>query len=250
MNEPHFYSVKGIRREGIPPSMTYPIHEMFHTFQGEGVHMGKAAFFVRTFGCPVHCPWCDSAGTWHPEWTPKDVEKLTAEQIAVEAAGSGAPIVVVTGGEPTIFDLTPLVVALVVRNLKVHLETSGGFTIRGGFDWITLSPKKWKPPLEESIAKVDEFKLIIEEPNDIPFYLNMLRDLGSPWESDKRPVWLHPEWSQRDNKEVLNAISEVAKRGNGVLRAGWQLHKCYSVDSKDPRSRPLVPLGGVKEKGY
>jgi 7-carboxy-7-deazaguanine synthase len=227
--------------------MTYPVHEMFHTFQGEGVHMGRAAFFVRLFGCPVHCPFCDSAGTWHKDWVPKDVERMGPCQIAAEAAGSGAPLVVVTGGEPAVHDLTPLVIELVGKGLKVHLETSGGFPIKGGFDWVTLSPKKWKPPLMANVRRADEFKLIIETPDDIGFYLDLLRSDGS---LGLRPIWLHPEWSHRDDKEVLDAISEKVKRGQGILRAGWQLHKLYKTDALDPRSRPLVPLGGVKEKGY
>jgi 7-carboxy-7-deazaguanine synthase len=229
---------------------TYPIHEMFSTFQGEGIHMGRAAFFVRTFGCPVMCPWCDSAGTWHPDWVPKDVRRLTPLDIALEAKASGAPIVVITGGEPTIFDLTPLVIELVRARLKSHLETSGSFPIRGGFDWITLSPKKWKHPLPVNVQSADEFKLIIETPDDITFYLDLLRCSGFDWLRNHRPVWLHPEWGHREDKAVLDAISNAAKKGLGILRAGWQLHKLYRVDSKDPRSRSLVPLGGVKEQGY
>jgi 7-carboxy-7-deazaguanine synthase len=234
-------------------SVTLPVHEMFHTFQGEGIHMGRAAFFVRLFGCPVHCPWCDSAGTWHPEWTPKDVMKLTPELIAGYAASSGAPIVVITGGEPAVYDLEPLVIALVEKGLKVNLETSGGFSIKGGFDWITLSPKKWKPPLAESVCRADEFKIIVEAPADIKFYLDLLRDRGwvPPTPHRSCPVWLHPEWSQRENADVLDAISHAVKHGAIFnLRAGWQLHKLYKIDALDPGSRPLVPLGGVKEKGY
>jgi len=237
---------------------TYPIHERFHTWQGEGVHMGKAAFFIRTFGCPVQCPWCDSAGTWHPTWVPKDVQRMTAAELAQEARESGAQFAVITGGEPTVYDLGPLTDALDEQLLDVHLETSGGFEIRGGFDWITLSPKKWKSPLAESVKLADEFKIIVEEPADIQHYLNLLEAFGFNWREQgwrqrptwPRSVWLHPEWSQRDNRDVLNAISNAVKKGCGILRAGFQMHKLYRVDLADERSRAPVPLGGKPEKGF
>jgi 7-carboxy-7-deazaguanine synthase len=227
----------------------YRVHERFATFQGEGVHVGLPAFFIRLFGCPVQCPWCDSAGTWHPDWVPDEVEKMTAEELVDEALRANTPRVVITGGEPAIYDLTELTEALQDEGLSVHLETSGAFELKGAVDWITLSPKKWKHPIQDMVADANEFKYIIEKPEDIHFYHALLLSLGyHPNEST--PIWLHPEWSQRDNKDVLNAISKTVACGKDVFRAGWQLHKLYQVDGLDSRSRPLVPLGGDEAKGY
>ncbi|MGK0176927.1 MAG: 7-carboxy-7-deazaguanine synthase, partial [Lentimonas sp.] len=131
--------------------MKLPIHERFYSFQGEGVHAGRAAYFIRTFGCPVHCPWCDSAGTWHPDYIPKKIARFEPEELAAEAAKTAAEFTVITGGEPTIHDLTNLTEELHAVGQKVHLETSGAFAIKGTFDWITLSPKRWKLPLAENI---------------------------------------------------------------------------------------------------
>ena len=125
---------------------TLPIHERFHSFQGEGCHAGRAAFFIRTYGCPVHCPWCDSAGTWHPDLKPDALNRMDVAALAEEAAAARPAFVVVTGGEPAIHDLAPLTDALRAAGLPVHLETSGAFPVRGHFDWITLSPKRWKLP--------------------------------------------------------------------------------------------------------
>ncbi len=208
--------------------------------------MGRAAFFVRTYGCPVHCTFCDAAGTWHPDYVPQGVQKLTPEEITLEADNSGAELIVVTGGEPAIFDLAPLVAELQPK--KVHLETSGAFPIKGDFDWVTLSPKRAKLPLTEAIWRADEFKLIIEHPDDIDYFLMQLVDRGLVLESG-RPVWLHPEWSKREDKDVLNSITSAVKKSR-VLRAGWQMHKLYLADALDKRSRPLVPLGGDPNKGY
>jgi len=229
----------------------YPIHETFHTFQGEGVHMGKPAFFIRTFGCPVHCPWCDSAGTWHPDYVPVDVQRQSTEDLVLQVLESRAPFAVLTGGEPAVHDLTELTTALQNHGIRVHLETSGAFPLKGRFDWITLSPKRWRMPLMDNVTLADEFKLIVEiGMEDIAFYYTALKDLGLREQS--RPIWLHPEWSQHNNPAVLSAISETVK-GSGTgedFRAGWQLHKLYKVDLADKRSRPAVPLGGNPKLGY
>lgn len=206
--------------------------------------MGKPAFFIRLFGCPVHCPWCDSAGTWHPTWVPKFVDHFTADELCGEIE-TNADFVVITGGEPAIHDLTDLVAA--IRTKPVHLETSGAFPIKGidWIDWVTLSPKKWMMPLDENVDLADEFKIIVETPDDIDFYLN---DVPKSFNGS---IWLHPEWSQHKNPEVLKAICNAVKnRPRPGLRAGWQLHKNYMVDVFDSRSKANVPLGGDLKKGF
>lgn len=219
-----------------------PVHERFMSWQGEGVHAGRAAFFIRLYGCPVHCPWCDSAGTWHPAFAPIDLAYRPPDDLAWEAAGSGAPFVVITGGEPAIHDLTALTGALRAHGLPCHLETSGGFPIRGTFDWITVSPKWRKLPLKENLEQAHEWKLIIEDENSVDRWIEYLGDKPAV-----AHVWLHPEWSQRDNPAVLNAINRAVKQRGDPFRAGYQLHKCFAVDEEDDRSRTAVPLGGVPD---
>lgn len=207
--------------------------------------MGRSAYFIRLFGCPVQCPWCDSAGTWHPDYVPAAIERIGVEALAESAAESGAPFAVITGGEPAIHDLGPLTRALARRGLGRHLETSGAFPIRGDFDWITLSPKWQKLPLAETLAQASEFKLIVESKDSIQRWLEAIGpQLGA------RPVWLHPEWSQRANPEVLECITRAVKERGGAFRAGYQLHKLYKADALDPRSRAEAPLGGKPELGY
>lgn len=230
-----------------------PIHETFHAFQGEGVHMGRSAFFIRTYGCPVHCPWCDSAGTWHPNWIPPEgVVRRSAESLVEEARMAMPEFIVVTGGEPAVHDLTDLCEAAHEAMLPVHLETSGAFPLegKGKFDWVTVSPKKWKMPLADLVLRADELKIIVEELGDIPFYYEMMKMLGWHPTGPEQPVWLHPEWGQRENPEVLNAICQAVSDGRGMFRAGWQIHKLYKVDQLDNRVRSPVPLGGNEMKGY
>lgn len=214
--------------------------------------MGKPAFFIRLYGCPLKCGFCDSAGTWHPDYhVPEDIGHLPVDFLVREVLNAAARMVIITGGEPAIHDLTELVFALNKRNIQVHIETSGAFPIKGKVDWITCSPKKAKPPLPEVVRIADEFKFIIEEPGDIPFYYGTLLNAGATEKhlQEDIPIWLHPEWSQRENPKVLQAICSAVKELKG-FRAGWQVHKLYKVDNLDPRARPPVPLGGNPEKGY
>ncbi len=208
--------------------------------------MGRAAFFIRTFGCPMHCPWCDSAGTWHPDYVPKTINRMSVADLVKEAADSRAAFVVVTGGEPAIHDLTELTTALNAVGMPVHLETSGAFPIKGTFDWITVSPKnKWaKPMLSENIVKADEFKFIIEHPDDIPAFAGLIYKRSWP-PTPLRPIWLHPEWSKRnDVRGVLDAITQYVKLFGDPFRVGYQLHKIFKADALDNRAAQLAPLGG------
>lgn len=235
-----------------------PIHEQFYTFQGEGLHAGRAAYFIRTFGCPVHCPWCDSAGTWHPDYIPEKVIRWAVEDLVAEVTKTVAEFVVVTGGEPAIHVLAPLVDALHAVERPVHLETSGAFPIRGDFDWITLSPKRWKRPLTENIERAHEFKIIVDQAGAIEEYVGMLKAIAEGGDSsasklarhESRPVWLHPEWSKHGDAATLDAITEWVKAQGAPYRAGWQMHKHYAADLKDARSAPPAPLGGDVTKGF
>ena len=217
-----------------------PVNECFHTWQGEGVHLGKSAYFIRLQGCPVKCPWCDPAGTWHPDWKPKDLLTVSPQTLAEQAKDSNCEIVVITGGEPTIYDLTDLTTELSNHHLPVHLETCGGFPLQGHFDWITLSPKWWQLPLDENLQLANELKIIVEDTDSITKWTNELQG-----RHNCQHIWLHPEWSQVQNPQVLESISNWVKTHGHPYRAGYQLHKVYNVDQLDPNSRPNVPLGGV-----
>lgn len=223
---------------------TLPIYETFYSWQGEGLYMGQAAYFIRTFGCPVQCPWCDSAGTWHPDFKPKKINRVSCQDLAQLAKNTLCNFAVITGGEPAIHDLNALTKALHAYSISVHLETSGAFPIKGAIDWITLSPKTYKLPLEENLQKAHEFKLIIDTPSAIDYWLNIVMDYP-------KPTWLHPEWSQRNNPEVLNAITTAVKKYGKTLRVGYQLHKLFHADLLDPLANTeKIPLGGNPQLGY
>lgn len=200
----------------------YPIAESFYSVQGEGVWSGAAAYFVRFFGCSVKCEWCDSKYAWNGSPT----RTASVSDLVLEVVKSGAERVVLTGGEPCMYDLNPLVDAFLENGIKTHLETSGAFEISASdkISWVALSPKLFSPPRESSFARADEIKLIVSSECDIDAYLDFL-----PLAKNAKCVWLHPEWSRHSDKKLLEFITEFVKARGGIFRAGWQMHKNYFV---------------------
>jgi len=152
-----------------------PVVETFHSLQGEGIHAGRSAFFIRLGGCSVGCSWCDTKHSWpeavHPR---RSLDDLAAE--AAAAAAAGAAFVVITGGEPLQHPLQGLAAALRGQlrrrggaGTPLHLETSGVHPLSGSFDWITLSPKRHRPPQPQLLARCQELKVIVHAPEDLGF---------------------------------------------------------------------------------
>ena len=236
----------------ITTETVYSVYERFWTIQGEGVHTGRRMYLVRLVGCDQQCPWCDAAGTWHPNWMPGNVERLPAEAIA-EEVGTG-DIVLITGGEPTLYNLRPLVEEVHARGAKVHLETAGHHEAPDGVDWITLSPKfnfkGAKPPKPRMLQRANELKLIVTSPRDLGAQLDEVENWQKLLREDA-VVWLHPEWGSRHDPELLeNIVATVlhdVARYVLDIRAGWQTHKLYMADPNP--QKVVVPLGGNPEKG-
>ena len=230
-------------------SPTLPVHERFVTFQGEGVHAGRKAFFIRTMGCPVQCPWCDSAGTWHKDWVPPTINRMPLEQLVAEVVEANPAFVVLTGGEPMIHaNLSTLARMIRREGYQVHVETCGAYLQDlSAFDWITVSPTRDKPPLAELLYACRELKLIIDSPEAFDFWNGTIDSIvGHPnvLTLKDAPVWLHPEWSRREDPAILNTITRAIIKHGEPYRAGWQMHKLYRADALDSRSAPLAPLGG------
>ena len=139
-----------------------PVMEHFYTLQGEGYFSGQAAYFVRLGGCDVGCVWCDVKESWDADAHPK----MSIENIAALTAKDDGKIAVITGGEPAMYDLTQLCNAIKIKGIRTHIETSGSHPLKGDFDWITLSPKKFKAPLAESLEKADELKVVVYNKSD------------------------------------------------------------------------------------
>jgi organic radical activating enzyme len=191
--------------------------ELFYSIQGEGFHQGKAATFIRLGGCDVGCVWCDVKESWDAAKHPA----VHVEEIAEHAMKFPADICVVTGGEPAMYDLLPLTTSLHLAGKQTHLETSAAYSITGDWDWICVSPKKFKAPLPENMKLADELKVVVFNKTDIEWAEKQA------WQvSPQCSLFLQPEWSRE--KEMLPLIVEYVK-----LHPAWeislQIHKYLNI---------------------
>ncbi len=194
-----------------------PLVEEFYSIQGEGYHTGKAAYFIRLGGCDVGCSWCDSRFAWDPELHPM----VSTDNLINRVAGSGADSVVVTGGEPLMWNLDILCEGLKRNNICTFIETSGAYPLSGIWDWICLSPKRNMPP-ERSICRLaDELKVIIEEKNDLEWAEKYRRMV-----SNKCRLYLQREWSRFESiiPEIVGYV-----RKNTEFRISLQVHKYMHI---------------------
>lgn len=193
-----------------------PLMEEFYTIQGEGFHTGRAAYFIRIGGCDVGCHWCDVKESWDANLHPP-----TAIESIVEHAQQFADTIVITGGEPLMWNMLPLTAALKAVNLKIHIETSGAYTFTGIWDWVCLSPKKNKLPLPEAYAKAQELKVIIYNKHDFIF-----AEEQAALVNDKAILYLQPEWSKKE--EMTPLIVDYVMQ-NPKWRVSLQTHKYLNI---------------------
>lgn len=203
-----------------------PVVETFHSLQGEGAHTGRSAFFIRLAGCSVGCPWCDTKNSWNADNHPRrEIEDLTRE--AWQAYQAGAGFVVITGGEPLEHDLTKLCERLSANRAPVHLETSGTAPWSGTFDWVTLSPKRHHPPTNDSIARCDELKIVVNNEADLAFAIGIAEMAKSRREgkSQETVLMLQPGWGNKHASELaINFVSHHRE-----WRLSLQTHKWLGV---------------------
>ncbi len=194
-----------------------PIMEYFLSIQGEGYHTGTASFFIRVGGCDVGCHWCDVKESWDPELHP-----LTKVDDIINKIPSHIKTIVITGGEPTLYNLNYITHALHQAGKEIHLETSGTGQLSGNFDWICLSPKKNEPPKESFYDVADEMKVIIFNKTDFDF----AEKRASLLTNNQCRLYLQPEWSNRQ-KMTPQIIDYVEK--NPRWKISLQTHKYLNI---------------------
>ena len=191
--------------------------EDFYTIQGEGFYQGHAAYFIRLGGCDVGCVWCDVKESWDASAHPAVAVSTMTER----AKASGSSIVVVTGGEPAMYDLSKLTEALRREGLQTNIETSGAYPITGKWDWICFSPKKFKTPDPSVYDKADELKVIVYNKSDF----NWAEEFAQKVRSDCK-LFLQPEWSKE--KEMIPLIVDYVKN-DPKWRISLQVHKYMNI---------------------
>ena len=193
-----------------------PLMEAFYTIQGEGYHKGTAAYFARIGGCDVGCHWCDVKESWNADLhPPTDVKSI------VEEASKYSNVIVVTGGEPLMWDMTYLTSALKTKNMQIHIETSGVYKLTGVWDWICLSPKKLKLPTKDIYKKANELKMIIYNKDDLKFAEEQASKVNATC-----ILYLQPEWSKRE--KVIPLIVDYVMQ-NPKWKVSLQTHKYLNI---------------------
>lgn len=194
-----------------------PVMEHFYTLQGEGYHQGKAAYFIRLGGCDVGCVWCDIKESWDASKHPL----YNVESLKFKVKETPAEIVVITGGEPLMYNLEELTNELHSAGLKTHIETSGAYPLSGSWDWICLSPKKFKEPLPEIIPLTNELKIVIFNKSDFD-WAEKYAALVSP----NCKLYLQPEWDKASEMTplIIDYIKAYPK-----WELSLQIHKYINV---------------------
>ncbi|NML37106.1 7-carboxy-7-deazaguanine synthase QueE [Chitinophaga sp. G-6-1-13] len=196
---------------------TLPVMESFYTLQGEGYYQGKAAYFIRLGGCDVGCHWCDVKESWdalkHPQ------REIT--DIVEEAAAHPGRLAVITGGEPLMHNLDALTKALHKKGFRTHMETSGSSPLSGNWDWITLSPKKFKAPLPEVCKVASELKVVIFNKSDFAW-----AEKYAALVSKQCKLYLAPEWDR--SAEMTPLIIDYIK-DHPEWGLSLQVHKYINV---------------------
>jgi len=204
-------------------NLSYPIVETFHSIQGEGAWMGTSAFFIRLGGCDVHCPWCDTKESWNAQKHPK----VTVDHLSKMVQEAKPAIAVITGGEPLMHDLSALCKGLIPTDstpgfskTRLHLETSGAHPLTGKFDWITLSPKTFKPPVTDIYGYANELKVVISDRSDLDWAIEQEK-LVQPGTLK----YLQPEW----NSPTAQALVFDFILQSPQWRLSLQTHKLLGV---------------------
>lgn len=194
-----------------------PLMEEFYTIQGEGFHTGKAAYFIRLGGCDIGCHWCDVKESWNA-----DLHPLTPVETIVEHASlHPAKTVVVTGGEPLLYNLDLLTSRLQAEGIKTFMETSGAYPLSGHWDWICLSPKKFKAPRKDVLDAAGELKVIVFNKSDFVW----AEEHASRVHPDCK-LYLQPEWSKM--QEMTPLIIEYVK-DHPRWEISLQTHKYLNI---------------------
>jgi organic radical activating enzyme len=190
---------------------------MFYTLQGEGYHQGKAAYFIRLAGCNVGCVWCDVKESWDASKHPV----FSVEEIVSNALAHPARLAIITGGEPLLYNLDALTTALKKVGFELNIETSGSSPMSGNWDWVCLSPKKFKAPLTESIQAASELKVVIFNTHDFEWAETYAKQV-----SPNCKLYLQPEWDK--SNEITPLVIEYIK-AHPKWELSAQLHKYIQV---------------------
>jgi 7-carboxy-7-deazaguanine synthase len=197
--------------------LSLPVMEHFYTIQGEGFHQGRAAYFIRLGGCDVGCVWCDVKDSWDAEKHPK----LAVNNLELLVKNTPVQLVVITGGEPLMHNLDALTAVLQAAGFETNIETSGAHPLSGSWNWICLSPKKFKAPLPQILPLANELKVVVFNKSDFDWAEEHAKQVSADCK-----LYLQPEWDKAS--AVTPLIIEYIK-ANPKWELSLQIHKYINV---------------------
>lgn len=200
-----------------PVATALPVMEQFYTIQGEGFNTGRAAYFIRLGGCDVGCVWCDVKESWDADAHPR---QAVADLVAAVLAHPGRNVVI-TGGEPLMHDCGPLTAALQAAGCQTWIETSGAHPLSGHWDWVCVSPKKFKAPRPEVLAAANELKVVVFNESDFAW-----AESHAVLVPPTARLYLQPEWSRA--ARITPAIIDYAK-AHPCWQVSLQTHKYLDI---------------------
>lgn len=201
----------------VKEKVTLPVMEAFYTLQGEGFHQGRAAYFIRLGGCNVGCFWCDVKESWDADKHPK----IPIDDIVEQAAALPGRLAVITGGEPLMHNLDALTAELQQQGFETNIETSGSYTLSGNWNWICVSPKKFREPLPEVLAEADEIKVIIYNKSDFEW-----AEKHAALVKPGCKLYLQTEW---DRSQVMTPLIVDYIKDHPQWQLSVQVHKYINV---------------------
>ena len=204
-------------KKDVDQKGSLPVMEHFYTLQGEGVHQGKAAYFIRLGGCDVGCVWCDVKESWDMSRHPL----ISINDLVENIKSTATQIVVITGGEPLLHNLAELTAELKAAGLRTHIETSGSSPLSGTWNWITLSPKKFKAPLQEALDAASELKVVVFNKSDFAW-----AEKHAALVSPECKLYLQPEW---DKANVITPLIIDYIKDHPRWQLSLQIHKYINV---------------------
>jgi organic radical activating enzyme len=204
-------------KELLEQGKELPLMEEFYTIQGEGFHSGKAAYFIRVGGCDVGCHWCDVKESWDAALHPL----TNTDQIVENASRFPGKAVVITGGEPSMYNLEYITKKLKQKGIQTFIETSGAYKLTGEWDWVCLSPKKTSPPIQENYPLASELKIIVHNKNDFEW-----AEKHAAMVSPECKLFLQPEWSKA--KEMMPLIVDYVME-HPKWNVSLQTHKYMNI---------------------
>lgn len=208
---------------------TYPVNEIFYSLQGEGINAGRPAVFVRFSGCNLRCPFCDTDHKAHT--------MMTAEEI-VEKIKSPRGLLVLTGGEPSLFVDESLIAALHAAGFEIAIETNGTRPLPSGIDWVTLSPKDaFCPGATPVLTSCDELKVVFTatDPNDpaldaLEKWESFGHSKSSPLGGTRGGLLIQPcDTGDPEQNAAVTRAAVAWVKAHPLWRISLQIHKILNI---------------------